>query len=217
LPDGIVADGRHVAISHTALVTWRSALEGKLYQVYVNGTFAGATLDAGQRQLIVRTPVSLESAVRVEVVAVCPQDAARDFGSELAGPAGGGRVKLTLLRSQSLPIAGALNIYCDKGTGVIDYAKGDFGYESAAAVGFGKGSFGRGGFGLDADVIEWTSPVLPLGTYRFGVTVLDTAGAESLADETEPVAVIPAATPAVGLGILEFNEYTSQLTLNVSD
>jgi len=243
LPDGIVADGRHVAISHTALVTWRSALEGRLYQVYVNGTFAGATLDAGQRQLIVRTPVSLESAVRVEVVAVCPQDAARDFGSELAGPAGGGRVKLTLLRSQSLPIAGALNIYCDKGTGVIDYAKplnaspvpvwpcrqdkagfgmaqfgkGDFGYESAAAVGFGKGSFGRGGFGLDADVIEWTSPVLPLGTYRFGVTVLDTAGAESLADETEPVAVIPAATPAVGLGILEFNEYTSQLTLNVSD
>ena len=243
LPDGIAADGRPAALSHAALIIWRSTLEGKLYQVYVNGMLAGTTVDATQRQLTVRTPASFESAVRVEIVAVCPQDAARDFGNELGRPTGGGHVKLTLLRNQNFPIAGALNIYCDTGTGVIDYAEplnaspvpvwpcrqdkagfgmaqfgeGDFGYESAAAVGFGKGSFGRGGFGLDADVIEWISPVLPLGTYRFGVTVRDTAGTESLAGETEPIAVIPAAKPAVGLGILEFNEHTSQLTLNISD
>ena len=243
LPDGIAANGLPAAISYAALVIWRSTLEGMLYQVYVNGMLAGTTVDAGQRRLTVRTPASFESAVRIDVVAVCPQDAARDFGNELVGSDGGSRVKLALLRSQSLPIAGALNIYCDNGTGVIDYieplnaspvpvwpcrqdkagfgmgqfGEGDFGYESAAAVGFGKGSFGRGDFGLDADVIEWISPALSLGTYQFGVTVVDTAGAESLAGETEPVTVIPAAKPAGGLAILEFNEYTGQLTLNASD
>jgi len=244
LPDGIAADGRHAAISRAALVTWQSALEGMLYQIYVNGMLAGTTIDAGQRRLIVRTPGSFESAVRIEVVAVCPRDAARDYAGEMDGSdVDSGRVKLTLLRIQSLPIGGALNIYFDNGTGVIDYAEplnvspvpvwpcrqdkagfgmaqfgaGDFGYESASAVGFGKGSFGHGGFGLDADVTKWVSPALPLGTYRFGVTVVDPSGEESSAGESQPVAVIPAAQPAVGLGILEFNEYTNQLTLCLSD
>jgi len=244
LPDGIASDGRHAAVSQAALVTWRSALEGMLYQIYVNGMLAGTTIDAGQRRLIVRTPGSFESVVRIEVVAVCPRDAACDLAGELGGSdVGSGRVKLTLLRSQSLPIEGALNIYFDNGTGAIDYAEplnvspvplwpcqqdkagfgmaqfgtGDFAYESAAAVGFGKGSFGHDGFGLDADVIEWVSPVLPLGRYRFGVRVVDASGDESSARESESITVIPPAKPAVGLGILEFNEYTNQLTLNMSD
>jgi hypothetical protein len=76
------------------------------------------------------------------------------------------------------------------------FGVGDFGYDSAAAVGFGKGSFGHGQFGLDADTIEWISPLLMAGVYKFGVKVTDGAGNQSSASETEPITVMPAARPA---------------------
>lgn len=242
LPEGVTADGRGVAVSHAALVTWRSRLEGMLYQVYVNGRFAGRTADCRERTLIAATPASFESAVHIEVIAVSPGDADCDFTGELDKPPAGARVKLTLLRSQSLPLAAGLNAYCDAGSGVIDYTEpvssspipvwacrqdkagfgmarfgeGDFGFESAAAVGFGKGSFGRDLFGLDADVVEWVSPVLPLGRYRFGVKVVDASGLESATSESSPIAAVPPAKPAAGLSRLEFNEPTNELTLAIS-
>jgi len=243
LPDGIAADGRGVAVSQAALVTWRSCLKAMLHQVYVNGTFAGRTADCEERQLVVPTPASFESAVRIEVVAVSPRDANRDFGGELAARPAGGRVKLKLLRSQSLSAEAAMNVYCDGGSGTIDYAEplnkspmrvwarrqdkagfgmsrfgsGDFGYESAAAAGFGNGCFGNGLFGQDADVVEWISPVLPPGRYRFAVRIVDASGLEGSPAETDPIAVVPAAQPASYLGILEFDAYANQLTLGISD
>jgi len=242
LPDGIAADGSHAGISGAALVTWRSAHAQKLHQVYLNGRFAGATIDAPQRQLVVQPPTSFESAVRVEVVAVEPQDAHVDHADELDPPAGG-RVRLSLLRSQTLPIGARAHVYFDKGDGEIDYDQplnpspiaiwpcpqdkaglgmaefgtGDFGYDSAASVGFGRGSFGNGQFGLDADTVEWISPVLPLGSYRFGVKILDTSGNESAASETAPIAIVPPAKPAAALNVTAFNSQTNQLTLTVSD
>jgi hypothetical protein len=60
LPDGVAADGRCAAVSRTALVAWHSSLEGKCHQVYLNGRFAGATLDAEQRQLVVHSPSSFQ-------------------------------------------------------------------------------------------------------------------------------------------------------------
>lgn len=243
LPDGVAADGRSAAVSRTALVTWRSVHTEKLYQVYAGGRFAGATLDVEQRSLVIQAPSSFQSAVRVEVVAVEPEQAHMDFAAQLGGPAPNGRVKLTLLRSQVLPIDARINIYTDNGAGQIDYTEpvnalplvvwsctqdkagfgmarfgtGDFGYDSAAAIGFGKGSFGHGQFGLDADTLEWVSPELSLGRYRFGVKVIDAHGNESLASETEPMAVVPAATPAAGLDIVAFDPATNQLTLRISD
>ncbi len=244
LPDGVVEDGTWMAISRSALVTWHSAHTGMLHQAYVNGRFAGVTIDTEQRQLVVQTPVSLEVAVRVEVIAVNPCDAHVDFSGELEQPpVGSGRVKLTLLRSQALPLGAAVNVCSDHGTGEVQYDEplngtpipiwpclqdkaglgmaqfgtGDFGYDSAAAVGFGKGSFGRGHFGLDADTITWISPPLPLGSYRFGVKVRDALGHESPATETETIAVIPAAKPVARLGVAAYQAQTNQLTLSISD
>jgi len=210
--------------------------------VYVNGRYAGTTLDGQQRQLIVPIPTSLESPVPIEVFAVEAEHAHIDFSSELVQPlVDSGRVKITLLRGQNLPADATANIYCDNGTGQIDYNNpltalpvriwpawqdkagfamsqfglGDFGYESAAAVGFAKGSFGHGHFGLDADTIEWTSPPLPSGTYRFGIKVTDASDKQSIASETEPITVTPAARPAEKLNISSFDKQTNQLVLEV--
>lgn len=244
LPDAIAPDGQSVGISRSMLVKWRSALEDKHYQVYVNGRLAGTSVDTQQRQMVVQTPSSFEAAVRIEVVSVEPADAHVDSSAQL-GPTSylSTRVRLTLLRSQSLPTAGAFNVYGDAGTGLIDYetplnetpvpiwpcpqdkagfglscfGEDDFGWDATAAVGFGKGCFGSGQFGLDADAIEWTSPVLTEGAYRFGVKVVDAAGNASAPVETAPLTIVPPARPAAKLGISSFDPQTDQLTLSVAD
>jgi hypothetical protein len=244
LPDGVTADGQCAAVSRAALVAWHSSLEGMYYQAYVNGRFAGATLDAEQRQLVIHAPSSFQAAVRVEIVAVEPKDAHSDHADEIELPAAGtGRIRLTILRGQSLPVAATANVYFDNGTGQVDYTTplnstpipiwpypqdkagfgmtqfgaGDFGYDAAAAVGFSKGSFGYGQFGLDADVVEWISPTLPLGRYRLGVRIADARSNEGPASETEPIPVIPAARPAAGLEVATWDEQTNRLTLRVLD
>jgi hypothetical protein len=244
LPDGVAADGRFAVVSRAVLVAWHSSLEGKCHQVYVNGRLAGATLDAEQRQLVIHSPSSFPSAARIEVIAVEPGEAHVDHARELERPvAGSGRVRLILLRSQTLPIEARANIYFDHGMGQVDYTKplnpvpipvwpcrqdkagfgmaqfgvGDFGYDSAASVGFGKGSFGSGQLGLDADVVEWIGPPLPLGQYRFGIRIVDAQGNEGPGTETQVIAVVPAAKPAAGLEIAAFNEQTNQLTLRILD
>jgi hypothetical protein len=243
LPEAIAADGRGTAVAGAALVTWHSSHAGMLHQVYLNGRLAGATFDVEQRQLVVQPPGSFLSAVRVEVVAVEREDAHLDLGNELEPPPAGGRVRLVLLRSQALPPGARVNVYFDNGVGQIDYGAplnplpiavwpcpqdkagfgmatfgtGDFGYDAAACVGFGKGRFADGPFGLDADAIEWISPPLPLGRYRFGVKTLDACGNESPAGETSPIAVVPAARPAAALSVAAFDPQTNQLTLRISD
>jgi len=244
LPAGIWPDGQYVKEPRVALVKWRSIWSDKFHQVYVNGRYAGTTLDSGQRQLIVPVPTSPESPVRIEVFAVEAEDADTDFSSELTQPlVDSGRVTITLLRSQNLPMGASADIYYDNGTGQIDYDNpmtdtstriwpawqdkaglgmsrfglGDFGWDSAAAVGLGKGSFGYGQFGLDADTIEWTSPPLLNGTYKFGVKVRDASGRQSTGSETEPVTVTPAARPAEGLSVSSFDKQMNQLVLNIEN
>lgn len=242
LPAGIRGDGDYIAAPRVALVRWRSSLSNMLYQVYVNGCYAGATIYIEQREMIVQIPASVESADRIEVFAVKPEQAHLDFSDEInSSPANSGRVKLKLLRSQNQPIDATLNIYCDGGTGQIDYdepindsplpvwpswldkagfgmssfALGDFGWNSAAAVGFAKGSFGNGQFGLDADTFEWVSQPMSMGTYRFGVKVVDERGNESSASEIGPVTVTPAARPAEKLSIMSFDNQTNELILQM--
>jgi len=242
LPAGIWADGECVEAPRVALVKWSAGanLSDMFYQVYVNGQYAGSTIDNQQRQMIVPIPTSLESAVRIDVFAVEAEHASIDFSNELVRPpATSERVRISLLRSQNLPSDATAEIYFDNGTGEIDYSQpltdlpiriwpawqdktgfgmsrfgvGDFGYGSAAAVGFGKGSFGHGQFGLDADMIEWISPPLWAGVYKFGVKVSDGAGNQSYASETEPLTVIPAARPAERVSISLFDKQTNQLVL----
>lgn len=244
LPASIWPDGRCVREPRAALVKWRSTWSGKFHQVYVNGRYSGTTLDSKHRQLIVQVPTSPECPVRIEVFAVEAEYADMDFSSELARPpVDNGCVTITLLRSQNLPAGATAQIYFDNSTGQIDYGNpmtdtpiriwptwqdkaglgmsrfglGDFGWDSAAAVGFGKGSFSYGQFGLDADTIEWTSPPLPMGTYKFGVKVRDTSGRQSTGSEIGPITVTPAARPAEALSISSFDKQTNQLVLNIEN
>lgn len=243
LPCGIWADGESVGSPRTALIKWRSVWDDKFYQVYVNGQYAGATVDSQQRQMIVQVPTSLESPVRIEVFAVEAEQAATDFSGEIESSIGqSGRVRISMLRGQSLPISAIAQVYFDNGTGEIDYDKAlndspiriwparqdkagfgmsrfgisDFGYDSAAAVGFGKGGFGHGQFGLGADSLEWTSPVMGAGVYKFAIKVTDEVGNESGSSETGQVVVTPAARPAEKINISSFNKQTNQLVLGIS-
>ena len=97
------------------------------------------------------------------------------------------------------------------------FGLGDFGYDSAATVGLGKGSFGHGQFGLDADTIEWTSPPLQSGTYRFGIKIADESGNQSSTSESEPITVTPAARPADKLSISSFDKQANQLLLEIME
>jgi hypothetical protein len=238
LPCGIWADGESVGSPRKALVKWRSIWADKFYQIYVNGKYAGATVDSQQRQMIVQIPTSLESPVRIEVFAIEAEQAATDFSSEIESSIGqSGRVRISMLRGQSLPIGAIAQVYFDNGTGEIDYDKAlndspiriwparqdkagigmsrfgisDFGYDSAAAVGFGKGGFGHG-----ADSLEWTSPVVGAGVYKFAIKVTDEVGNESGSSETGQVVVTPAARPADKINISSFNKQTNQLVLGIS-
>ena len=245
LPAGIRANGECVGTPRAALVKWIDKTnQGEMfYQVYVNGQYAGSTIDSRQRQMIVPVPSSFESAVRIEFFAVEAEHTHTNLSKEFVSlPATSGRVRISLLRSQNLPSDATAEIYFDNGTGVIDYSQplnnrpiriwpawqdkagfgmsrfgaGDFGYDSAGAVGFGKGSFGQGQFGLDADTIEWTSPPLMAGVYKFGVKITDGAGNKSSASETEPITVIPAARPAEKVTISSFDKQKNELVLSVS-
>jgi len=244
LPAGIRADGQFVKEPRVALVKWRSTWSDKFHQVYVNGRYAGTTFDNEQRQLIVSVSTSPECPVRIEVFAVEAEYADSDFSSELDQPTvDNGRVTITLLRSQNLLMDVVADIYFDNGTGQVDYDNpitdspiriwpawqdkagfamsrfglSDFEWDSAAAIGLGKGSFGHGQFGLDADTIEWTSPPLTSGTYKFGVKVRDASGRQSTSSETGPITVTPAARPAEGLSISSFDKQTNQLILRIEN
>jgi hypothetical protein len=147
-----------------------------------------------------------------------------------------------MLRGQSLPAGAFAQVYFDNGTGEIDYDKelsdspvrvwpahqdkagfgvsrfstSDFGYDSAASVGFGKGVFGYGQFGLGADLLEWTSPVMGAGVYKFAIKITDELGNESIGSETGQVVVTPAARPAEKVSVSSFDKQTNQLVLAVS-
>ena len=243
LPNGVWADGRSVGCPRVTLVKWQSCWSDKFYQIYVNGRYAGVTVDSQQRQMIIRVPTSLESPVRIEVFAVEAEEADTDFSDEIdSPPANNGRVRISFLRGQNLPIGSTAQIYFDNGTGEIDYDNplndspiqiwpawqdkagfgmskfgiSDFGYDSAAAVGFGKGSFGNGQFGLDAEAIKWVSQPMQAGVYKFAVRITDAAGNESDSSQTGQITVIPAARPAEQVGISSFDKQTNQLVLSVS-
>jgi hypothetical protein len=242
LPVGVWSSGKSVGAPRAALITWCSSWVEKHYQVYVNGQYAGVTVDSLQRQMLVRVPASFETPVRIEVFGVEADEVDTDFSDEMELSLGlSGRVRINLLRGQGLPIDSTVNIYFDNGTGQIDYDNpitelpiivwpnwqdkagfgmsefgvSDFGYDSAAAVGFGVGSYGWGQFGLDADTLEWISGPLKYGVYKFAVEVADEAGNESVS-ETRQVTVTPLARPAEKLGISSFDKQTNQLVLSIS-
>lgn len=238
-----MGDGEATIQSRAVLVEWKSGWRDKFYQVYVNGCFAGASVDTEQRQMIVRLPNSFGSSVRIEVFAVEANEADRDFGKELAESRGqSGRVMLRILRSQTLPAEGRVEIFIDNGTGAIDYSRrinvediwiwdnwqdkcglglskfgrSDFGREWPAGVGFGAGLFGEGEFGVDADAIEWVSGELAAGRYKFGIKIIDGNGNISEASETKEITVISEAKGAENMQVVSFDRLSKCLVLGIS-
>lgn len=241
LPNGIWSDGITSASPRSALIKWRSGLSGKFFQVYVNGEYGGVTNGFEERQMVIAVPGSPESAVRIEVFAVEAEYADRDLSDELDTEGESGRVRLNFLRSQELPAGSTIEIYCDNGTGQIDYNNrvngqriyvwpiwqdksgwgmsrfgvSDFGYDSAGAVGFGRGSFGDGEFGFDSDTIEWFSEQMPAGVYKFGVKIVDAFGNQSSVSESGEIVVIPGTKPAESVSLLSFDKQANELVLSV--
>ena len=91
LPAGVSGDGVANQLAGAAVVKWHSTYSDMLHQVYVNGRFAGVTIEPAQRQLIVPVPLSQETAVRIEVFAVEPRYADVDFSDELRSRTNSGR------------------------------------------------------------------------------------------------------------------------------
>ncbi len=242
LPAGIRSDGSFAASPRVAVVKWRSVWNDKFHQVYVNGQYAGTTIDCQQREILVQTPGFGESAVTIEVFAVGAGEAFVDFSGELDDSVYRfGRIIIKLLRSQYLPPDSSCQIYSNNGSGEINYSnavnerpirlwpawqdkagfgqsrfgKSDFGFDSAAMMGFGKGSFGMGQLGGDADVFEWVSGPLQSGVYKFGVKTIDAKGNESLASESAEIILTAPPKPAAGIGISSFDAEQNELVFNI--
>jgi hypothetical protein len=242
LSHGLGGNNGLAGTPRTALVQWNSNWNDKLYQVYLNGEYAGTTVDCEQRQMVVQLAALEDGVVRVEVFAVNTEEADTDFSSQPGLSANTtGCVVITILREQNLPAGAVMEIYSDGGTGEVDWSEpisegpipiwqawqdkggfgmsefglSDFGHDGAAATGFGKGVFGYGMFGFDAEAVLWVSEPLARGVYRFGVRILDSAGRQVRCGETEEITVIPAAKPASSVEIHSFDKETNQLVLEI--
>jgi len=237
-PAGGLSDGALVPLAGLALVSWQSSESEKLFQVYVNGRWAGATMTASQRSLLVQCD-PLEVAA-IEVVSVDSAERVIDFSGELEGfsELDGCRVVLSWPRRGKLPRDSKAVIYGDGGEGSINYDEpiatvdiwegpadkwgwgldgfgaGDFGYSGAGAVGWGKGSFGEGEFGFDADIQSFESEPLAAGRYKFAVRISDTRG--NLGEDiTEHEIGIDPLPRAPNLAIESYDPTSDRLLLNI--
>ncbi len=238
LPAGVTDSGQGDNLHSSLLIKFSSGRTDRLHQVYLNGRYAGTTVEPDQRQMIVPMPPA-RAFVTVTVCAVNFADAFTDF-SNLIPPTRSGRVRIQILRSQSIPLGSFLNLYFDNASGDIDYnnplnpepipvwpdrclktgfglgkfAKDDFGYDGDAAIGFGKGLFAQGPFGFDADAVSWTSPPLLTGQYRFAVGVRDINAAITYSDERS-IYVNSPAVPAKKLSVHSYDPQTKQITFTI--
>jgi hypothetical protein len=236
LPAGVSRDGQASQLAGAAIVKWHSTYNDMLHQVYVNGKFAGATVEPVQRQIVVSIPLSQKTAVRVEVFAVEPRFADIDFSDVIdMGQTQAGRVEIGFPRTDDLPFNSNVDYYFDAGRlnerhikihpesadkggfGLSCFGLSDLGYDGSAAIGFGKGNFGYGWFGFGADMLCWQSEQLQAGNYKFGVQITDNSGNEAQEMiETEQITVIPPARPAERLNIKSFNKQSGKLVLKMA-
>jgi len=234
LPAGMSRDGQANQLAGAAIIKWHSTYSDMLHQVYVNGKFAGVTVEPAQRQIVVPIPLSQKTAVRIEVFAVEPRFADTDFSDVVdVRQTQAGRVKIGFPRTDNLPLDGNVDYYlnneklnkrrikihpksADKGGfGLSCFGLSDFGYDGSAAIGFGKGDFGCGWFGFDSDMLSWQSRQLQTGKYKFGIKITDDCGNETQEIETEQLTVITPAEPAKSLEIKSFDEQSGKLILRI--
>jgi hypothetical protein len=234
----VFEDGESVYFGDV-VVTWQSSWSGKFYQIYVNGLYAGTTLSSAQRRIVLTVPTGRSAAV-IEVFAVDACDAYENFSGESAVSFGTtDRVQLRFNRDQSIGINCRAVVYSgtdgsvdyenslddsvrfwpcfqDKaGFGLSRFGDGDFGFDSGAGVGFGRGFFGSGLWGQGADIVEWSSGELCDGDHKFGIKVRDDAGNEGAAFESELLTVVCGSEPAESLSVESYDKESDKLVIRI--
>ena len=240
-PAGTLRYGELVSLSGIILGSWKSDETDKLFQVYVNGQWAGATSHPHQRMLLV--PYEHTHTAALEVIAVEPEERNIDFSDKLKGFTSndGSHAILTWPKRGVIPLGSQANVYWNSGEGEIDYSeplitkdiwsspinkwgwgldafgKGDFSYSGTGAIGWERGSFGLGEFGFDAELQKFQSNVLPIGTYMFAVRLRDELGN---LDEGEITTVSISVDPlpaAPSVKIDNYDEQSDTLTLSIDE
>ena len=238
-PMGRLRGGKVLATPGLVLVRWRSGLSDRLFQVYVNGCFAGVTSEVDERVMLVH--VEPGGLAAIEVVAVGAGDRWVDHCLELTGfsDRDSSHVELRVPRRGGLPLKSVMRVYWDFGSGVIDFSEalgervvwleeaekwgwgldgfgvGDFGYSGTGAVGLGKGSFGEGEFGFDADVLRYRSGGLDPGKYRFDVRLVDGVGNMDAGGSGEVEVFVDPILVSGELEIESYDEISNGLVLKI--
>ena len=238
-PAGTKDGDEMVSLPGLVMVSWRSEETDKLFQVYVNGQWSGATAHPYQRKLLVEYKYSHVAAI--EVVAVQPDEKNVDFSGELAGfnETDGCRAVIHWPRRGTLSLGSQAIVYGDEGNGQINYTdplatievwagaaekwgygldefgKGDFGYSGTGAIGWGRGSFAWGEFGFDAETQVFASEALTAGKYQFCVRVCDTQG-NFIEGEDKTATVYLDPLPAAPMVSIEnYDEQNDELVLDI--
>ncbi len=219
-----------------AFARWKSTYQDKAHCIYINGRFAGLNANRGSGEMIVPIVLYRGIAERIEVFACDSHEPPIEIESDYTD----GMVELRFVIEQSLSADTTAQIYCDNGSGIVDFdlplnsrpvaiwpggrgksgfalnkfGLGDFGWDGACAGGFGIGGFGSGCFGFGVCEFVRQSPPLDAGRYIFVVRLTDKSGNYSDV-EFSPVIVISPAVPAKRLTVKSYDRIIDKLILKI--
>ncbi len=174
-----------------ALLSFEPPPEGSAWQVYVNEELYDVVTDPSQRELWLDLDRTTDT--RIELLAVAPDRMWEPRSAELIGwsPQPTTRTSLTILRDESLAPDSRVVAAVDgqeqpgaplwrprdprSGFGGL-FGQGSFGYDAAAAPGFGLGDFALGPFAFDAHAWRYVRDDLTPGTHTLDLRIEDARG-----------------------------------------
>ena len=217
-------------------VTFRSANKGLHHQMYVNGRLADFTDSTDQRSFLLDAE---GFAQQIIIAAVGPSRRSADMSArlpeKLREPAW--TYKNSVLRVPELRTGGRVEVLGDHATGEIDtepllvrrlsppwsprwgfgddiFGAGGMGYDGSCAVGIGKGAFGPGAFGIDAELTFISVPLEEEGSHQVILRVVSSAG-EHTDGEVDPATASPPPNPPETLAATNYDNQTKKLTLQI--
>lgn len=181
-------------------ISWTStAPPGTVFQVYVDRVLAW---HGTSRWVAITMP---REPARIDIGAVGPGEASRDFSSTLpAAPSNRAELRWlggTFLTPDDDDISG-FRVFGEPSPGAgIDMTKPLAeiqAYPGGLILdGFGLGGFGQGGFGRASSSYRWTSPPLASGVWSFAVASFDKAGNQGNVVTTSVQIKAPPRTPGL--------------------
>ncbi|MCG3180557.1 MAG: hypothetical protein BIFFINMI_02919 [Phycisphaerae bacterium] len=220
---GFLADGEDGQVDPGAIVVaWdrpTDAPDGAV-QVYVNGQLAAVCDDPARREMV--APADSGDTLAVALIATDVASADGDHAGLLTPQQRGSRALLRWPRLAAAGSEASVEIFGNGGGGEIDFqtplsdrpidwfansagrwgfglcsqGEGGFGYDAAQALGLGRGAFGIGEWGFDADWLSWLSEPLAAGEHRLAAVARDRLG-NAVADPPEAAVTIVEPPPRV--------------------